>query len=147
MRALTFALQALIVYMALAVLIGIGQQPQARVVVFVAVGAFFAGLLALTVVLPRLQRAASQLRSGAGRRAAAGILGVLAMAVLVVAQGVAVGTWRGPSRLLGLHDLTVQFAGAWALALALALFGAILLGQAFWLLRTPRLNPDVRSGG
>lgn len=134
MRALTAALQILIVYMALAVLIGMGQAPQARGFVLLAVGAFFAGLLLVTVVLQRFGRAASQLASAAGRWAVAGVLGLLAMAVLVVAQGVASGIWRGPSRMLGLHDLTVQFAGAWPLALALALFAVILLAQAYGLL-------------
>lgn len=142
MHAPTAVLQVLILYMALAVLIGMGQEPHARAVVLLAVGSFFAGLLLLTVVLRRLERAASQFRSEGGRRATAGILGVLAMAVLTVAQGVASGTWRGPSRLLGFHNLAVQFAGAWPLALALALFGGILLAQAYGLLRRRVASPQ-----
>lgn len=131
MRILRLALQVLIIYMAGAVILGMTKEPSFNFLHVVIMTTFFVGLFLITIVVQRLARTFGAPAAQNKRRAGVGLLLLLAALFVVVAQGVAVGVWRGPSRLAAFHSLIAHFAGAWSLVLALGVVSGILLCQAY----------------
>ena len=131
MLPLQLALQATIVYVAIAVLAGVARGPAANAFQLVALAAFFMGLLLATSVVQRLSRGAARADVRARRHGVAGVLAIPAMAFIALAHGVWLGVWRGPARMSSIYKLVVEFAGAVPLALAFALIAAICLAIAY----------------
>lgn len=135
MRALRLALQLNILYVGSAVLVGVARSPAFTALAAFAVASFFAGCLLLTRVTTHLAACASTEDVQARRYAVATLLLLPALVALVLAHGVLLGSWRGPSRWAGLHAVAIQFAGAWSVVLLLALAGAVCLALAYRVLR------------
>ena len=131
MTVLRVALQATIIYIATAVLVGMSRELQPSVLKMLAVASVFLGLLVMTFVIERLRRGAARSDVKARRHVVALLPTVAAVAALVLAQGVLAGAWHGPARFAGIYSLVVQFAGAWSLALVLALAGVICMALAY----------------
>jgi hypothetical protein len=135
MRALRIALQAAILYLAATVILGMSRHTSFNFLHVLSMGSFFVGLLLITVIVQRAARTFTPIVSRHKRFAVVGCLALFAALLFVLAQGVAVGVWRGPPRFAALHFLVAQFAGAWSLVLTLALAACILLLQAYGVLR------------
>lgn len=127
MRVLLVVLQVVIGYVALAILLGMMRSPGFNGLETVVVGTFFVGLFLITLFVPRFTRGALLSPARSKRVGAVVVLCLLALGMGALAHGVLVGVWRGPSRLVAVHQLAVQFAGAWALALVFFLIGALCL--------------------
>ena len=137
MRVLLVILQLVTGYLALAIALGMMQSPDFNALQIVVVGTFLAGLLLVTLFVPRFTRGAQLSPIRARRVGAIVLLCLLALGMGAVAHGVLVGIWRGPLRLVAIHQLSVQFAGAWALAMVFFLIGGLCLAFAINVLRRP----------
>jgi hypothetical protein len=119
----------------LAILSGMLQGPEFNALQVVIVAAFLVGSLLISAFVPRFLRGAKLSSVPARRRGAAAVLIVLAVWAGILGHGVVFGSWRGPSRWQAIHQLAIQFASSWALALVFFLIGGLCLVLASKALR------------
>lgn len=136
MRFLLAGFQIILVYLLVAISVGMLRSPNFNALELVIVGAFFVGNLLVTVFVPRFTRGAQLSPVRSKRIIAALSLSLLGLGSWFIAYGVLVGSWRGPSRLAAIHQLSVQFAGVWAFSLAFFMLGSLCLTFAFKVLRS-----------
>jgi len=135
MRFLLTGLQLVLCYLALAISVGMLRSTKFNWLESIVVATFFAGLLLFTVLVSKAAPHTRLNQVRYKRIMGAAVLVLLALGAGAIAHGVMIGSWRGPPRISAIHQLSVEFANPWALALAFALLAALLVGLALRLLK------------